>query len=415
MSKSSALLQSLALLSESIGNDLSEAHYTPPPQASNVSIKSLLFSLLTSNAEFSSETDVIKAKTRDFILCCGALASALDSAYDQLSWIPSSLSSAATSALKDLAVAYYDSFHGGDETVKIGGELELDLKFVPKEKRLVVEFMPQVLPLLKDKIKESSIGTADDISAASAGVPVAYAIVAAYQLRWLVTQVDYPYLGRLCALVIPSALTALDHWSPQVKGQGMLSFIHLAKNVNAAEIGWYEDVILDACCQNIASSEEIWQDVVEMSVLLVTFTQRSNPRSPWYEKLLNEMLNHIERQPRNVERRVVWLKHIEPLFNSVLKRIKTILRLTWVRSSPYTESSRLVDELVTLHKEAALRVACEDIRTLILDILILIQQSRGSQFEALWNKHKEDPDLTAFRELFTRKDVALVQFSSSAA
>ena len=62
----------------------------------------------------------------------------------------------------------------------------------------------------------------------------------------------------------------------------MLSFIHLAKNVNAAEIGWYEDVILDACCQNIASSEEIWQDVVEMSVLLVTFTQRSNPRSPWY-------------------------------------------------------------------------------------------------------------------------------------
>ncbi|XP_027161415.1 uncharacterized protein At2g39910 isoform X1 [Coffea eugenioides] len=445
MSKSSALLQSLALLSESIGNELSEAHYTPPPQASNVSIKSLLFSLLTSNAEFSSETDVIKAKTRDFILCCGALASALDSAYDQLSWIPSSLSSTATSALKDLAVAYYDSFHGGDETVKIGGELELDLKFVPKEKRLVVEFMPQVLPLLKDKIKESSIGTADDISAASAGVPVAYAIVAAYQLRWLVTQVDYPYLGRLCALVIPSALTALDHWSPQVKGQGMLSFIHLAKNVNAAEIGWYEDVILDACCQNIASSEEIWQDVVEMSVLLVTFTQRSNPRSPWYEKLLNEMLNHLERQPRNVERRVVWLKHIEPLFNSVglillahfrrifplffrwmhaddddtvllvLKRIKTILRLTWVRSSPYTESSRLVDELVTLHREAALRVAREDIRTLILDILILIQQSRGSQFEALWNKHKEDPDLTAVRELFTRKDVALVQFSSSAA
>ncbi|XP_027110863.1 uncharacterized protein At2g39910 isoform X7 [Coffea arabica] len=415
MSKSSALLQNLALLSESIGNELSEAHYTPPPQASNVSIKSLLFSLLTSNAEFSSETDVIKAKTRDFILCCGALASALDSAYDQLSWIPSSLSSAATSALKDLAVAYYDSFHGGDETVKIGGELELDLKFVPKEKRLVVEFMPQVLPLLKDKIKESSIGTADDISAASAGVPVAYAMVAAYQLRWLVTQVDYPYLGRLCALVIPSALTALDHWSPQVKGQGMLSFIHLAKNVNAAEIGWYEDVILDACCQNIASSEEIWQDVVEMSVLLVTFTQRSNPRSPWYEKLLNEMLNHLERQPRNVERRVVWLKHIEPLFNSVLKRIKTILRLTWVRSSPYTESSRLVDELVTLHKEAALRVAREDIRTLILDILFLIQQSRGSQFEALWNKHKEDPDLTAFHELFTRKDVALVQFSSSAA
>lgn len=69
------------------------------------------------------------------------------------------------------------------------GELELDSEFVAKETRLVIEFMPQMLPLLKDRIKESSIGSADDISAASARVPVAYAIVAAYQLRWLVTQV----------------------------------------------------------------------------------------------------------------------------------------------------------------------------------------------------------------------------------
>lgn len=36
-----------------------------------------------------------------------------------------------------------------------------------------------------------------------------------------------------------------------------------------------------------------------------------------YEKLLNEMLNHLERQPRNKGRRVVWLRHIEPLFNGV--------------------------------------------------------------------------------------------------
>lgn len=30
-------------------------------------------------------------------------------------------------------------------------------------------------------------------------------------------QVDYPHLGKLCSLVIPGSLTALDHWSPQVK------------------------------------------------------------------------------------------------------------------------------------------------------------------------------------------------------
>lgn len=62
----------------------------------------------------------------------------------------------------------------------------------------------------------------------------------------------------------------------------MVSFIHIGSNVNAAELGWYEDVILDACCQNIPSSDEIWHLVVEMSVILVTCIQRSNPRSMWY-------------------------------------------------------------------------------------------------------------------------------------
>lgn len=63
----------------------------------------------------------------------------------------------------------------------------------------------------------------------------------------------------------------------------MVVFIHLARNVNAAELGWYEDAILDACCQNIASSDELWHHVVEMSVLMVTYTQKGNPRSSWYD------------------------------------------------------------------------------------------------------------------------------------
>lgn len=29
------------------------------------------------------------------------------------------------------------------------------------------------------------------------------------------------------------------------------------------------------------------------------------------------MLSHLERQPRNKERRVAWLQHIEPLFKGV--------------------------------------------------------------------------------------------------
>lgn len=69
------------------------------------------------------------------------------------------------------------------------GEIELDFESLDNEKRLVIELMPEVLPLLKDKIKESSIDTSEEISAASARVPVAYAIVAAYQFRWFATQV----------------------------------------------------------------------------------------------------------------------------------------------------------------------------------------------------------------------------------
>ena len=55
-----------------------------------------------------------------------------------------------------------------------------------------MELVPEVLPLLKERIKESSIDKSDEsdeFSAASARVPVGFAVLAAYQLRWFVTQV----------------------------------------------------------------------------------------------------------------------------------------------------------------------------------------------------------------------------------
>lgn len=63
--------------------------------------------------------------------------------------------------------------------------------------------------------------------------------------------------------------------------QGMVSFVHIAKNVKVTELSLYEDAILDACCQNIPADDELWYQVIEVSVMLLTFTQRSNPRSPW--------------------------------------------------------------------------------------------------------------------------------------
>ena len=40
--------------------------------------------------------------------------------------------------------------------------------------------------------------------------------------------------------------------------QGMVSFVHIAKNVKVTELSLYQDAILDACCQNIPADDELW-------------------------------------------------------------------------------------------------------------------------------------------------------------
>ncbi|XP_014494905.1 uncharacterized protein At2g39910 [Vigna radiata var. radiata] len=400
------LLRSSTQLSES----LATVPYTPH-RASNISVKAFLEPLLLPTAS-----------VKDLALACALLCS---SAFDHsgiLSWIPSHLSSLATSSFSELSCAYLAELGNGNRDV-----------VVPPEKRLVLELMPEVLPLLKERIQESSINKSDEsdeFSAASARVPVGFAILAAFQFRWFITQVDYPHLGKLCGLVIPCALTAVDHWSAVVKGQGMISLAHIGRNVDAAELGGYVDAVLDACCQNTASDDEIWHHVVEASVVLVTLTQRSNPRSPWFERMLNEFISHLERQPRNKDRRIAWLRYADSLFNGVglvllahfrrilplffqwmhaddnetillvLKCTYIILRLTWIRNSPFI--AKLVDELAVVYKEAALRTAREDIRANICQILILLQESKGLHFDAAWDKHRSDPDLTTLNLSLSR-------------
>ncbi|XP_054788470.1 uncharacterized protein At2g39910 [Prosopis cineraria] len=425
----------LLQLSEPISGCLANAPSTPA-EGSNVSAKAILESLLP--RKIPPEDSAFRATIRDFSLACALLSSSsfkpLTQDYsDLLSWIPNHLSRLASSAFYDFSKAYLTAFN--DKNSKRVAELGLKCDYVPQEQRLIMELMPEVLLSLKDRIKESSIDKSDEteeFAAASARAPVGYAIMAAYQLRWFITQVHYPHLGKLCGLVIPSALTAVDHWSPEVKGQGMISFTHLAKNVDTTELGGYADVILDACCQNVAASDEIWCHVVETSVILVTSVQRNNPRSPWYERILNEMLSHLERQPRNKERRIAWLDYVDSLFDGVallllahfrrifplffqwmhadddetlvlvLKRTFTILRQTWIRNSPYIQ--RLVEELVLVYKEAALRKAREEIRAHTRQILILLQQSKGLEFKAAWDRHRLDPDLSALGQSLIGRD-----------
>nr|XP_043616941.1 uncharacterized protein At2g39910 [Erigeron canadensis] len=396
-------------LSKPIYNLLSKTSY--PESSSPNLIKPLLESLI------SPQTNSRTTTLTNFTLLCATLSSSRTSTSDHLYWIPQSLSDASDSAFRQLRNSY----------------------LTYQSKDLVLELLPRVLPLVKASIKESVIGNDDDDDVeVSPQVPVAYAVVSAYQLTWLVTQVDFSGLGEVCSLFIPCALTALDHWSPEVKGQGMITFIHLAKHVNSSEFSLYGDVILDACCQNVASSDEIWEHVVEMSVLMVTSIQQSNPRSSWYEKLLNEMLSHLWRQPRSKERRIAWLKHIEPLFSGmglvllghfrrifplffkwmhadddesvllVLDSVKTVIKFTWIRYSPYYD--KLVDELVVLYKEASLKVERENIRARTLQILILLQRCKGLQFEAAWEKHKDDPNLSTLCPSLTSKPVMATDF-----
>ncbi|KAK1292668.1 Uncharacterized protein QJS10_CPB17g00009 [Acorus calamus] len=391
---SSITRDELTGLSEPIRQALSAAPYIPP-DGDSVSVKSALEALLPCNQSRPSILDEI----RDFCLCCAALASAEGhDSSPRMSWIPGHLSATAASAFECLS-----------SSVRSG---------------LVEDLMPSLFPLLKGVIKDSSIDpTDDDEGEFGAASPVAYAVVAAYQFRWFVTQVNYPDLGKLCALVIPCALTSLDHWSPEVKGQGMISFIHLAKNVSAAELVLYEDVVLDVACRNIAISDELWHLVVEMSVLFLTCTQRRNPRSPWFEKILSGMLGHLERQPLDRKRYTAWLELIDPVLICmglvllahfrrifpllfqwmhvddiktlllVLERVNTIIKVTWIRQSTYFD--RLVDELTLVYKESATRKDREVIRMHIRQTLVLLHECKGRQFETAWEKHKQDPNLSA--------------------
>ncbi|EMS46236.1 hypothetical protein TRIUR3_21176 [Triticum urartu] len=256
---------------------------------------------------------------------------------------------------------------------------------------MLVAMMPEAVPPLKAVLKDTGVDANDDMMMIGAvKPPKEHAFVAAHQFRWLLSQVNYPKLGDLCWLVIPCALTALDHWSPDVKEQGMISFMHIAKNVKATELSLYEDAILDACCHNIPADDELWYRVVEFSI------------GSRYDRVLSEMLGHLERQPLNKERRVAWLTLIGPVFDSmglfllahfrllfslffqwihadddrtvllVLERVHTVIKLTWIRKSPYT--SRLVDELVLLYKESATRKSREMMRNHIMEILMLLQK-----------------------------------------
>ncbi|CAI0412229.1 unnamed protein product, partial [Linum tenue] len=142
-------------LSESLLAHLSTTPYAPP-EGSAVSVKFVLQSLLHNPSSGAGESQ-LQESIRNFVLASALLSASESSTHELLSWIPRQLAAAAAASFRDLSDVYCH----------------------------------------KDRIKESSIdkGTdGDEVSAASARVPVGIAILAAYQLRWFVTQVCCHFL-----------------------------------------------------------------------------------------------------------------------------------------------------------------------------------------------------------------------------
>eukprot|EP01018_Ginkgo_biloba_P022753 Gb_12768 [translate_table: standard] len=395
------------------------------PDGKNAAIKSTLVSLLLPEDGQRSHNGVtVTQNVTNLFLCCVALASADGDEGPMMSWITKDLSSFAAMAVTDLSESVYSE--PNFNLLELGGGYQvlcsnkaLDLTIIGRDRRLLLDLMPTVLPMLKDAIKSSCSSTnEDELDASFASTPVSSAVIAAHQMRWCLKQVKHPYLGPLSALVMPCALTSLDHWSPEVKGQGMTVFIHLARNLNSTELCWYKDVILDAACRNIAGSDQLWKSVVEMAVTLVICMEGRNPRAYWYRKILDEMLGELERHSEDKEHRIIWLQHIEPLFEAmgivivayfrrlfplffhwlhakddatvilVLQRFLTITKLTWMRNTLYVE--RLVEELMIAYKGSSMRKSGADIRTSVVQVLTVLQSCKGQQFEAAWRKYKDD-------------------------
>lgn len=140
----------------------------------------------TLSPRLNNEDEDSHASIKNLALACALLSSSRSSTHELLSWIPEKLCVAGESAFHEISRDYFSDFpDSNDEKLE---ELVVD----GEKMRLVIELLPVVLPELKNGIDNSSIGKnsdVEDVSASMARTPVGYAVLAAHQLRWFVTQV----------------------------------------------------------------------------------------------------------------------------------------------------------------------------------------------------------------------------------
>jgi TELO2-interacting protein 2 len=133
-----------------------------PPAGSSASVKSLLAALLPSASQSQPRAG---KEAADLLFFCASVLSASPES-PALHWVPADLSGAAAAATQEMVAA------GGWDGV---GEM-------------VRAMMPEVVPALKDVVKESCVDAEND-EIGAVKLPKEHAIVAAHQFRWLVSQV----------------------------------------------------------------------------------------------------------------------------------------------------------------------------------------------------------------------------------
>ncbi|EFJ14400.1 hypothetical protein SELMODRAFT_423529 [Selaginella moellendorffii] len=241
-------------------------------------------------------------------------------------------------------------------------------------------------------------------------------IVLAHQMSWILSQIGHPHLGKHCQIIMPCVLTALDHYSPPIKRQGLECCLHLEQGMNSTELRWYKDVLLDAVCQNIAGCDELWPLVVKTAVRLVTRIEGRNARSPWYRKILAEMLGELERHPDDKEKPNVFLQEIGPQLKAmglvlvalfkrlfallfywldtgdkrtsilVLSCLRAVITHTWIRI-PHLANS-IWEQAVKLH----CKVADLEVRAAVAETACYLIECVGPE---ILETHQDDVELVA--------------------
>ncbi|KAI5074788.1 hypothetical protein GOP47_0010749 [Adiantum capillus-veneris] len=328
---------------------------------------------------------------QDLVLCCSALASTEDK---NLSWIIRDIEELASGIVKCLG------------TMLAKAQLQAQIAKVKTDvddcvERLILTLLPDLISKLKghlrDHLRDNDDGSYGNSSSSAS---LATAIIASHQLYWCLKQVLHPHLSQSCVVIMPCALMALDHYSPDVKRQAMKLFIHLTDNLNPSELRWYKDAVLDCIIRNIVGCGDLWPLVVQTAIQLVLRIEGSNPRSKWYRNILNEMLSELERHQLDAIYFKVWMENIGSLFEAmglvlvahfkrllsllflwlhtsddsitllVLNLLKMIAKYTWPRIPFYAE--RFWNELSKVYNESFNKKEGLAIRSSVLDVAVLL-------------------------------------------